>query len=427
MVALLLGIVLTIRFPWIPVILYWLLYSFFSDLRGLWQFSLGPVPLTIPDFAVGAMALTVSTRYLIDPSRLRSRLTATSLGLLGLVFLCLASVLVGLGHQYPLYSIAIDLRAIAYLVVGYLAAQTLLQAVRDRRLLTAVMWMSLVGFLTEQAAVSITGLRNVAIQGGSLETYRDIGVSFFAGKYGIFMAVAATATRGLTRSPVQGALALAGLAATAASLIRTAWIDVLAGIAFLLVATGIRASSRLLAYAVAGVTVIAFAGYAIPQTSPIVEAVINRAGVAIYPSSFNSVDTVAARFEESRVALSHLETPEDWLIGAGLGLSVQDALHPYQHNSYVWYLSKLGIIGLVTFCVVVVVLPLAVAVTALPKVSGEQRVLLLALTAAHTANAISGYASGHLTNWEYAPLVGMTMAWILQLARPEPVKARPGT
>ena len=420
--GLVVSVALTLRWPWIPVIVYWLLYSFFSDLRSLWQLSVGPVPLTIPDFAVGAIAVAVATRYLSDRSLQRSRPTVMSLGLLGLLFLCLASALVGLSHQYPLYSIAIDLRDIAYLMVGYLAAHTLLHARRDRRLLTAVMWMSVIGFLTEQTAVSITGFRNIAIQGGSLETYRDIGVSFFAGKYGIFMAVVTTATDGLRRSLLQGALALAGLAATAASLIRTAWIDVLAGIAFLLVATGVRGSSRLVAYGVVGVTVIAFAAYSIPQTSTLVDAVINRASAAIDPSSVTSVDTVAVRFEESRRALAHLQTPEDWLIGAGLGLSVQDALHPYQHNSYVWYLSKLGIIGLLAMCAVLVLLPLVVAIRALRRASGDHRVLLLVLTAAHVANVVSGYASGHLTNWEYAPLVGMTIGWIFQLAQPEPIK-----
>lgn len=418
-VALVGGIALTFRWPWLPVVLYWFVYSFVSDLRLLWQFTVGPVPVTGPDLVVAAIAIAAGVQSLRQRSFGGNESRVVWLGLLGLLCLCLASIVIGLSRNYPWYSIVIDLRDICYLLVGYLAAQTVLHARRDRRVLSAVLWMSVVGFVVEQTAVSFTGFGNIALQGGSLASYRDIGVSFFTGKYGTLLAIVVIATAGVRASLGAVTLAIAGFAATATSLVRTAWLDLAAGIAFLLVAMGLRAGGRLMALLVIAVAAFTVAVNAIPQTNVIVTAVIERSISALDPNSSSAVDTLSIRFDESRAALSHLQSPLDWVVGAGIGLSVQDSLHPYQHNSYVWYLSKMGVIGLVAMCAVLVLLPLAIAVKGLRVVAGRRRTLLLTLTAAHVANVVSGFASGHLTNWEYAPIVGMTIGWLVQLALPE--------
>lgn len=47
----------------------------------------------------------------------------------------------------------------------------------------------------------------------------------------------------------------------------------------------------------------------------------------------------------------------------------------------------------------------------------SRRQLLIALIAAQAAIVVAGIASGTLTNWQEAPMIGMTVAWIEALSK----------
>jgi hypothetical protein len=414
-------ITLSIRWSWLPVLLYWLIYSLFSDLRLQFQVVVGTLPITVPDIAVAVIAAMSAFAYFRQSRAQVSRVSAVGIGVASILALSAFSAIVGLAHGYAWYSVAIDLRAIVYLGVGYLAALYLLDARRDSQILKAILWLSVVGFAVEQTLVSFGAFRALE-RGASFAAYRDISVSFFAGKYGILFALVVFANQRFRTGLPAGVVAGIGVLATVASLIRTAWVGLAAAFLFAAVASGWTRGARQIALVV--VILVFGAGVATlsPSASTVWSAAVERGLAAVDPNSLpQQVDTVAGRNFASQMAIAHLTGPLDWLFGVGLGLAVADPLHPYLENSYVWYLSKMGLLGLALLSAAVVALPVLLAMRALPLARGEMKTLLLVLTAAHVGNAVSGYASGHLTNWEYAPLVGMTIAWIVQLARaPQP-------
>src|SRR5207244_1360294 len=105
-----------------------------------------------------------------------------------------------------------------------------------------------------------------------------------------------------------------------------------------------------LTVALFGLVLVSIGVGVVPQIGVVAQAAQGRLDTLGAPSSN---DTLASRFEESRVALANLNDPPDWVFGVGLGLSVADGLHPNQHNSFVWALSKQGILGLLLFALVI--------------------------------------------------------------------------
>lgn len=408
-------LVLVPRMPWLPAAAYWIIYSFASDARLWYAPRLGAFPITIPDVVVGYIFLAniISTR-----SRDSSLTPPSPIAVLLLIFAADSAFAAAIGtlRGQLAYSILIDLRFVVYLVVGYWAGRRILSPVQRPRLVEGLMWMTLAGFTFETVLILAGGLQ-IAPQGGqSLINQRDIGVSYFAGKYGVFFAIVVALTSTSVRAYIARTASVIGIVATAATFVRTAWVATAAGLGVIAWVCGRTAVRGAAAIAVIFVLVLGLAEVA-PAASPLFDSVIYRFEETFQPSS-PAFDTVAIRTAESNAALAKLESPQDWLVGNGLGLVVnEDAVHPYLHNSFVGILAKQGIIGLIIFSLALIAIPFAYGLRALRRVSGKSRNLLIVAMAAIAANGVSGYASGNMTSWELAPLIGMTVAWIDDLSR----------
>ncbi len=396
----------------------------------------------------------------------------------------LIPVLVGLAHHSALYSVLIDLRTIAYLAIGYWAGRLLLDIVRYGRPVLGLLAATALGFAFAQAIDIVRELGIVARTGINLIDRRDLGVPFFTGKYGIFVGVLGIRQQGLRKTGVPALLVAAGFMATVLTLIRTAWLTTTVGIIVLLIFWGWRTAGRVTLIASGSLVLLLAAVLVTPVAHPIFGALTNQhvtianptrtaapslqsspapsstgasaspgiqgpaasaspgiqgpaasaspaiqgptaagGSVSVAPSPTPrslGTDTVQFRLAEAGAALSHLKHPLDWILGVGFGLNVDDPIHPYQHNSFVWVLSQEGLVGLVLFTWGVVLTPLIMAVGALRRAPAN-RDLLVVLIAVQVANIVSGAASGHLTSWPFAPIVGMTIAWMesLSLARTE--------
>lgn len=407
------------RWPFTNVAVYWLLAAGLlgESFVGIILARVGPYPVTVNDGAVAlllcAVVVTaVRTRNLGTPRAL----SWVSIGV-GIVALWTALAAgIGLANGFGSYSVLIDVRTISYLVVGYLAGRTLLDASRHPVLLVALLLASGVTFVVIQIAQSTASLGSFSAVGMAFENTRDISVPFFMGKYGILAALVMGTSSHRIMKWSSRVLAVGGLVAMGASLVRTGWVTTAAGMGVLFVLGG-RRLQLVIGGIVAAVILVAGALVAVaPESSTVLHAVASRAQDALSPTGGPS-DTVTIRLNESRAALSALHDPVQWAVGAGLGLSVQDAIHPYQHNSYVWFVSHEGIVGLTLFLATLCFAPVLIGVRALLSHRvGLQSSLLLVLIAAHVANLISGYVSGHLTLFLSVVIFGMTLAWIEQLA-----------
>jgi len=349
--------------------------------------------------------------------------------MVGILCYSVVSFGIGLANGFPIYSVLIDLRTVSYLVIGYFAAFSFGAGIRQVRLIRNLLWLSLVGFLVQQYAVTSSGVAVIDSSGGRLQDYRDIGVPFFLGKYGLFVSFVTVINKRGGISVVAAAGFVLGVIAMMATFIRTAWIATIAGILTLALINA-RRLHRMALLLVTCVTVASILISALPQAAQVIDAAQSRLAETFAPRSALA-DTVGSRIEESERALANLRSPVDWVIGRGFGLSVADPDHPYQHNSFAWLLSKQGVVGLVLFVVVVLLLPTVIGLRRLfdrstPLSLSSVRSMILVLVAATIANAVSGYASGHLTFWPYSPLIGLTIGWLevsvshhLLLATPE--------
>ncbi len=409
-------VALTLRWPFTPLLLYWCLYSFVSVFQlSTWRVLVAGVPVTVPDAVMLLMAVAVGIAWLwrgrasfvAAPSQL-------SIGMVIVLGYGLLSAGVGAIHGFSAYAIGIDLRALTYLVVGFAAARLTLSADRHESLLVGLFLVGLTGMVIEQVVVTLQEFARLPGLSVSIAALRDIGAPFYLGKYGLFLLLLLplrSARDGLA-TVISTLVALAALVAT---FIRTAWLEVAVGIVIIAVLGGWRTTQRILVVLAFGVIVASVSLGFLPQVTVVAQAAQGRLGDLSW-TSFFSDNTVAARLDESRAALANLRDPQDWIFGVGLGLSVTDGLHPNEHNSFVWALSKQGLLGLGLFSVVIVAIPLVLALRALPSTVGLRRALLLSLLAAHVANAVGGYASGNLTFSAYTPLLGMSLAWIADLA-----------
>lgn len=409
-------VALTFRWPFTPLLLYWCLYSFVSVFQlSTWRVLLAGVPVTVPDGVMLVMAVAVGIAWL---RRGRANFVAApsqlSIGMALLLGYGLLSAGLGAIHGFSGYSIGIDLRALTYLVIGFAAARLTLRAAGHESLLAVLFLVGLVGLVIEQTVVTLQEFARLPGLSVSIAALRDIGAPFYLGKYGIFLLLLMP-LRNARDGAAMVVSTLAGLAALVATFIRTAWLEVAVGIVMVAMLGGWRAARRILVVLAFGLIVASVSLGLVPQVSVLAQAAQGRLDAFSQSSAYN-VDTVALRLEESRTALANLRDPQDWVIGVGLGLSVADGLHPNQHNSFVWALSKQGILGLALFSVVIVLIPLVIGLRALPFTSGLRRALLLSLLAAHIANTVGGYASGTITFSAYTPLLGMSLAWIADIA-----------
>jgi hypothetical protein len=407
---------LSMRWPFIPLLAYWALYSFVSVFQlSTWRVFLAGVPVTVPDGIMLLMAVMVAILWLRrDGVRLSAGPFPLSLGMGVLLGFGLLSAWLGAIHGFSAYAIGIDLRALSYLAIGYAAARLSLPADEHERLLAILFVVGLGGLLVEQAVVTLQQFARLPGLSGSIANLRDIGAPFYLGKYGIFFLLLVR-LRGPREAVAMVISTVAGLAAIVATFIRTAWLEIAMGIIVVAVLGGRRVRRRILVVLGFGVIAASVSLSLFSEANVIVQAAQGRLDFSL--STVYNDPTVAGRLDESRSALANLRAPQDWIFGVGLGLSVTDGLHPNEHNSFAWALSKQGIVGLALFCVVVVALPLVIGLRALKFTDGRQRALLLSLLAAHTANILGGYASGNLTFSAYTPLLGMSIAWIADLAR----------
>jgi hypothetical protein len=407
---------LTIRWPFLPLVLYWGLYSLFSVFQlSTWRVVLIGLPITVPDGIVLLMLVAVGIRW-IQRSRFgvvapQSRL---AIGMILLLGYGLLSAGLGAVHGFSGYAIGIDLRALAYVVIGFAAARLTLPVAKYERALVVLFLVGLAGLVVEQTAVTLQQFARLPGLSVSIAALRDIGAPYYLGKYGVFLLL--LMSLGSVRERVAlVATTLAGLAAMAATFIRTAWLEAAVGIVVVVMLGGWRAARRTLVVAAFGLIAVTVSLGLIPQVGVLTLAAQGRLD-QLSLGTLDNVDTVASRFVESRVALANLRAPQDWVFGVGLGLSVADSLHPNQHNSFVWALSKQGILGLLLFSGVIVIMPLVIGLRAMKHTMGVRWALLIALLAAHIANAVGGYASGNLTFSAYTPLLGMSLAWIAEIA-----------
>jgi hypothetical protein len=407
---------ITFRWPFMPLLMYWGLYSFFSVFQlSTWRVLLAGVPVTVPDGVMLVMAVAVGIAWL---RRGRANFVAApsqlSIGMALLLGYGLLSAGLGAIHGFSGYAIGIDLRALTYLVIGFAAARLTLRAAGHESLLAVLFLVGLVGLVIEQTVVTLQEFARLPGLSVSIAALRDIGAPFYLGKYGIFLLLLMP-LRNARDGAAMVVSTLAGLAALVATFIRTAWLEVAVGIVMVAMLGGWRAARRILVVLAFGLIVASVSLGLVPQVSVLAQAAQGRLDAFSQSSAYN-VDTVALRLEESRTALANLRDPQDWIIGVGLGLSVADGLHPNQHNSFVWALSKQGVLGLLLFVGVIVVIPLVIGLRAVKSTVGLRRALLVTLLAAHIANIAGGFASGTITFSAYTPLLGMSLGWIADIA-----------
>jgi hypothetical protein len=405
----------SVRWPFIPLLVYWGLYSTFSVFQlSLWRVAVAGVPVTVSDVVVLLMAVAVGAVWL-RRGRLKSASTSPlSVGITILLGYGLLSAGLGAIHGFSGYAIGIDIRALAYVAIGFAAARLTLPVAKYARVLVVLFLVGLAGLVVEQTAVTLQEFARLPGLSVSIAALRDIGAPFFLGKYGVFL---------LLLLPLKNARewvamvmsSLSAIAALTATFIRTAWLETAVGIVVILLLGGWRAARRTVIVAAFGLFALTALLALVPQVGVLTLAAQGRLD-RLSLSTSDNVDTVASRFEESRTALANLREPQDWVFGVGLGLSVLDGLHPNQHNSFAWALSKQGILGLLLFAGVIGIMPLVIGFRAMSSTVRLHRVLLLTLLAAHCANIVGGYGSGSLTFSPYAPLLGMSLAWIVDLA-----------
>jgi hypothetical protein len=382
----------------------------------------------MPDFIAAFMVVSV----LITALRFHERGRTSGLLNANVYALSLFAILaaaIGLAHGFATYAVAIDVRTIAYLVLGYCAGRSTMNAIRDRNMLGAILLTTVIGFSVQQGFVSATGISQASTYGDQLDTLRDITVGFFAGKYGIIFAAALLESARGRRSWAAAVLFGIGLVCIAATFTRTAWLAT--GIGILVVFAMATWRGRLRMIILTGTLAIALLGLGLTSQGSLFLGAIQYRFTTVFtpvasspnPDTVN-LDTLGSRLAESELAISNLQGAVDWLLGAGFGLSVTgDPLRPYQHNSFAWLLSKGGVIGFAIFAMAVIVIPLRWGIRGVRRRHNRRtRVFALTLLAATIADVVSGVASGHLTFWPYAPLIGMRMAWMEQLSKDSPAK-----
>jgi hypothetical protein len=433
----------------VPVALYWVILSFVSITNlDAFRLRVAGYPITALDIAVlailvGCVLRIVSANWVpLQPT------TAIALGIAGLIVYGVLLAALGLVHHYHLYSVLIDLRTLLYLGIGYWGGRVLLDLRKERRVLIGLIWTAAVGFVVAEAAATVGELRAVATTGVQLIDRRDLGVPFFTGKFGLLISAVRLHVDGLHRAWWAALLFVLSVWAVTLTFTRSTWLGAAVGILvvalyygirFLLTVAGLTVGTLLLLLGLAivlpyGREFIAAAqskhitaigsgsgsllatprvsgGQSVPSTSP------SQAQPSPAPTS-GSTDTISFRLKESWLALSQLHSPMDWLFGTGLGLSVDDQIHPYQHDSFIWFLSKGGLMGLAIFLWVVVIQPTARGVGRL-WIDHAYDPLLLVIIAGYIAGIVGGLTSGNLSYWSYSAALGLTIAWIEQLTSQE--------
>lgn len=405
----------TLRFPWLPVVLYWTFQAFLSSYSLDLRIDVVGIPVSLTDVAAG---LLVPSWLLLRQRGERARAPQwASVGMWLIAGYAGVAALNGLLHGYLTYSVAIDVRNAAYLLIGFMVGLELLRREDATRVIQAVLLISVVGFCVQQGVATTLGVRATQQSSLPIDVFRDISVSYFVGKYGLLQAAALFHRKGIRNGYWAALLLSAGLVATTVTLVRTAWLTAAVALAAYFALQGRRTRARAAAAAVLAALVFV-AAFQLASTSLLINGISDRLNVGSQ-LAVPATDTIASRVAESQQALSSLQTPVDWAIGVGLGLPGADGVHTNQHNSYVWLLSKEGILGTLLFVCVVLALPIAQGIRRLRSRAGlEPHLLLLSvLVAAQVANVVSGLTAGHLTYWEYQPIIGMTVAWIAVMSK----------
>lgn len=413
---LLVSLFLSIRFRWFSILALWLVLATVSALSlqddSNHFFSVvGPLDALASLLFAATMVRAVRSDTAVVPSLARSPGWIILVGYTSLTFA------IGYARGYQLHDILVDARVVLYLVVGYVAARVLSDAARDYRIILLIFWLTLVGFILSQVALSDSVVRNFESAGGSLASYRDIGSTFFAGKYGLILAAATVIDR---RGPLRWfalALFLVGLIAVVTSLLRTDWAAAAVGILALAILVPQRGKLKLLAASATAVPAFVMAVLFVPAASLLLGAAQSRLDFLVRGAPVYA-DTVSIRINETQAALNGLASPVDWIFGAGLGYIFPGGTYPFQHNSVAWLVTTLGLTGTVIFLTVTVFAPLLRAFPIQRALKDPQRQVLIVCVAALLATVAAGLLSGHLTRWAYMPVTGMTVAWIEQLARP---------
>lgn len=411
--AFVIAIILSVSLRWFSIVALWCTLAAVSSLQLSSTSTHLVGPFGPADALVGLLALAWAWRAFWQTPILRSPLATP--GWVAVALCALFSTLLGFAHGFDAHDVLVGVRVILYLVIGYGAARSLTDAHRDARAICRVFWVVLLLFVLAQIAATNATFGQFQALGGQLQTYRDIGSPFFAGKYGLLLAAVT-----IIESPGKVAwLALisllAGLAAVLVSLVRTDWLA--AAISLTAVALLARRGRGIkLVGALAVVAPIVTLGLlSLGPGSLILNAAQSRLGLLLQGAP-SSTDTVTIRLSESQTAIGGLQTPGDWLFGRGFGYIQTGGTYPFQHDSFVWLLTTQGILGMTLFSVVVLIIPLTRALIASRRMSGPGGRLLLALLAAHVANLAEGMISGHLTFGLYTAAIGMTVAWMDQLS-----------
>ena len=405
----------TLRFPWLPVVLYWSFQAFLSSFSLDLRMDVVGVPVSLTDVAAG---LLVPSWLVLRQRGERQRAPQwTTVGMWLIAGYAGVAALNGLLHGYLTYSVAIDVRNAAYLLIGFMVGLELMRRQDATRVIQAVLLISVVGFCVQQGVATTLAVHATQQSSLPIDVFRDISVSYFVGKYGLLQAAALFHRRGIRKGYWAALLLSAGLVATTVTLVRTAWLTAVVALAAFFALRGRRTRARAAAVAVLAALVLV-ATFQFASTSALISGISDRLNIGSQLAD-PAADTIASRLAESQQALSSLQTPVDWAIGVGLGLPGADGVHTNQHNSYIWLLSKEGILGTLLFVCVVLALPIAQGIRRLRSPTGvEPHLLLLSvLVAAQVANVVSGLTAGHLTYWEYQPIIGMTVAWIAVLSK----------
>jgi O-Antigen ligase len=260
-----------------------------------------------------------------------------------------AAAALGLVRGMDLKFVLADVRALSY----YLLYFVILVSVRDRRAVVFLLKVLAVCLVADFAV----GAFYYAIGQGSATEFVEAGISRFPAPHDIFLgAMLLLATwvivwpAGRPRPRILWILMAVALTGLMLSLVRGYWVALVVGLAYLFVSTRTSQRVRL----VMGTILIAvlFASVTAAVNFALLQSVVTRA-VAI--TAFQD-QNVQFRLIENHAAW--LQVRERPLVGQGLGTpylfdrsryGVAPELRFYIHNNYIWFLQRMGVVGLGLF------------------------------------------------------------------------------
>jgi O-antigen ligase len=341
----------------------------------------------ISDILLGLLMVAWAVNLL---SRGEVRMVKTPVAVALVVFLawvafsCVSGIVAGNELRFVLQ----DLRSLLYFTLFF----WVVTEVDDRRTLLRV--LGVLGGVV--VAGFITGLVSTALGRGNETGFVEAGVTRFPAPNEVFLMGAVLALswivmwpRGRRQPRVLWFILAVSAVGLAISLVRGFYVGLAVAVALLLVVLRTRQRLRLIAGVLVATLVLAVAGLLFAPT--LVESVATRAAAVTEVGDRN----VQYRFLENQSAMRSIR--ERPVLGNGLGATyVADfsrygiplETETYIHNNYLWFLHRLGAVGLLVFGWVMVAFLrprrwLAVARGAVDPVTGGMvvggRVLIAAL------------------------------------------------